>query len=263
MDGPTEPALQYRPVLGDSPSVDRYCLNGCHHGLFIGLIGIYRNRVHATSDEGSILVETRKLPGISLTDSIKISKHVEQTLRAFPEIQNVTTKIGRPNFATEAMGINEGDVYVELSPEKNWTRFHSKEELINAMDKALAQIPGINYDFTQPMAMRLDETVSGVKADLAIKIFGEDFQQLDSLAQQVLRQVNGVRGTADAQMEINSGVAELRVSIRRDALARYAMNVSDVQQVVEAGASGSLVSEVIDGQRRYTIESHQNARRSR
>jgi cobalt-zinc-cadmium resistance protein CzcA len=121
------------------------------------------------------------------------------------------------------------------------------------MDKALAQIPGISYDFTQPMAMRLDETVSGVKADLAVKVFGDDSQQLDSLAQQVLRQVNAVRGAADAQMEINSGVAELTVKIRRDALARYGLNVLDVQQAVEAGASGAVVSQVIDGPRRYTI----------
>ena len=204
-------------------------------------------------DEGSILVETRKLPGISLTDSVEISKRVEKTLRAFPEIEDVTTKIGRPDFATEAMGINEGDVYVSLAPTHEWKRFHSKEELIDAMDKALAQIPGISYDFTQPMAMRLDETVSGVKADLAVKVFGDDFQQLDSLAQQVLRQVNAVRGAADAQMEINSGVAELTVKIRRDALARYGLNVLDVQQAVEAGASGAVVSQVIDGQRRYTI----------
>jgi heavy metal efflux system protein len=204
-------------------------------------------------DEGSILVETRKLPGVSLTDSIEISKRVEKTLRAFPEIEDVTTKIGRPDFATEAMGINEGDVYVALAPTHEWKTFHSKEELIDAMDKALARIPGISYDFTQPMAMRLDETVSGVKADLAVKVFGDDFQQLDSLAQQVLRQVNAVRGAADAQMEINSGVAELTVKIRRDALARYGLNVLDVQQAVEAGASGAVVSQVIDGQRRYTI----------
>lgn len=204
-------------------------------------------------DEGSILIETRKLPGISLTDSVEISKRVEQTLHTFPEIEDVTTKIGRPDFATEAMGVNEGDVYVSLRPTKEWQRFHSKEELIDAMDKALARIPGINYDFTQPMAMRLDETVSGVKADLAIKIFGEDFQQLNSIAEQVLRQVKTVQGAADAQMEITSGVAELSVFVRRDALARYGLNVSDVQQAVQAGASGSIISEVIDGQRRYTI----------
>src|SRR5579864_7850255 len=136
-------------------------------------------------DEGSILLETRKLPGISLTVSVEISKRVEQVLRSFPEIRDVVIKIGRPDFATEAMGINEGDTYVLLNPMKDWKRFHTKEELIDAMDRALARIPGITYDFTQPMAMRLDETVSGVKADLAIKIFGDDYKELDAVARQV------------------------------------------------------------------------------
>ena len=113
-------------------------------------------------DEGSILVETRKLPGISLTDSIEISKVIEQKLRAFPEIADVVIKIGRPDFAAEAMGINEGDTYLLLRPMNEWHRFHSKEKLIEAIDKELAKIPGLAYDFTQPMAMRVDETVSGV-----------------------------------------------------------------------------------------------------
>ena len=137
-------------------------------------------------DEGSILLETRKLPGISLTDSVEISKRIEQRLRAFPEIADVVIKIGRPDFATEAMGINEGDTYLLLKPLDEWHRFRSKQELISALDKELAQIPGLAYDFTQPMAMRVDETVSGVKADLAIKIFGDDFDTLDSLSTQVL-----------------------------------------------------------------------------
>lgn len=204
-------------------------------------------------DEGSILLETRKLPGISLTESITISKRVEQTLRSFPEIKDVTTKIGRPDFATEAMGIHEGDVYISLRPPREWKRYRSKEELINALDKSLSGIPGVAYDFTQPMAMRLDETVSGVKADLAIKIFGDDFTQLNTLAEQVLRQVKAVPGAADAQMEMNSGVPELAVTTRREALARYGLNVTDVQQAIEAGASGLPASEILNGQRRYSV----------
>jgi cobalt-zinc-cadmium resistance protein CzcA len=204
-------------------------------------------------DEGSILVETRKLPGISLTDSVEISKRVEQVLRGFPEIRDVVIKIGRPDFATEAMGINEGDTYVLLNPIKDWKRFHTKEELIDAMDKALARIPGITYDFTQPMAMRLDETVSGVKADLAIKIFGDDYKDLDALARQVLHNVSQVRGAADEQMEITSGVAQVSVMVDREALARYGLNVTDVEDALEAAGSGAIVSQVIDGQKRYTV----------
>jgi heavy metal efflux system protein len=204
-------------------------------------------------DEGSILIETRKLPGVSLTDSIEISKRIEQRLRAFPEIADVVIKIGRPDFATEAMGINEGDTYLQLRPMNTWKRFHTKEELIVALDKELATIPGIAYDFTQPMAMRIDETVSGVKADLAIKIFGDDFRTLDVLGQQVLRTISTVRGAADAQIEVTSGVAELSVRTDRAALARYGLNVSNVEEAVASGASGNPVSEAIDGQRRYTV----------
>ena len=204
-------------------------------------------------DEGSILVETRKLPGVSLTDSVEISKRIEQRLRAFPEIADVVVKIGRPDFATEAMGINEGDTYLQLRPMNTWKRFQTKEDLIVALDKELATIPGIAYDFTQPMAMRIDETVSGVKADLAIKIFGDDFRTLDALGQQVLRSISTVRGAADAQIEVTSGVAELSIHTDRAALARYGLNVSNVEEAVASGASGNLVSEVIDGQRRYTV----------
>ena len=204
-------------------------------------------------DEGSILVETRKLPGISLTDSVEISKRIEQKLRAFPEIADVVIKIGRPDFATEAMGINEGDTYLLLRPMDEWHRFHSKEELIDAVDKELAKIPGLSYNFTQPMAMRVDETVSGVKADLAIKIFGDDFGTLDSLSEQVLRAVSGVPGAADAQIQLTSGVPDLTIRIDRGALARYGLNVSDVEQAVEAGASGAVISQLIDGQKRYDI----------
>lgn len=226
--------------------------------LFILIVAIWSLTVIGTEfmpqlDEGSILVETRKLPGISLTDSIEISKRIEQKLRAFPEIADVVIKIGRPDFATEAMGINEGDTYLLLRPMNQWHRFHTKEKLIEAVDKELAKFPGLNYDFTQPMAMRVDETVSGVKADLAIKIFGDDFDMLDSLSQQVLHAVSHVRGAADAQIQLTSGVPDLTVRIDRGALARYGLNVSDVQQAVEAGASGAVVSQLIEGERRYDI----------
>jgi cobalt-zinc-cadmium resistance protein CzcA len=204
-------------------------------------------------DEGSILVETRKLPGISLTESIAISKRIEQRLRQFPEIADVVIKIGRPDFATEAMGINEGDTYLSLKPIETWKRFHTKQALIAEVAKALDEIPGIAYNFTQPMAMRIDETISGVKADLAVKIFGDDFARLDTIGEQVLRAVSSVRGAAEPQMEITSGVADLSVDVNRAALARYGLNVTDVEEAVASAGSGDLISEVIDGQKRYTV----------
>jgi cobalt-zinc-cadmium resistance protein CzcA len=204
-------------------------------------------------DEGSILMETRKIPGISLTESIEISKRIEKRLRAFPEIADVVIKIGRPDFATEAMGINEGDTYLSLKPLDTWTRFHTKEDLIAAVDKEMAKIPGIAWNFTQPMAMRIDETISGVKADLAVKVFGEDLQTLGGLGQQIARTVASVRGAADPQMEITSGVADLSIQVDRAALARYGLNVTDVEEAVSSAGSGDVISQVLDGPRRYTV----------
>ncbi len=248
-------AERYQRLLA---TVIRYRKTTVAVALFIFVVALWSLTVIGTEfmprlDEGSILLETRKLPGISLTDSIEISKRIERKLRAFPEIADVVIKIGRPDFATEAMGINEGDTYLLLKPMDQWHRFHSKEELIDAIDKELAQIPGLAYDFTQPMAMRVDETVSGVKADLAIKIFGDDFDTLDTLSQQVIRAVSGVRGAADAQIQLTSGVPDLTIRIDRGALARYGLNVSDVEQAVEAGASGAVISQLIEGQKRYDI----------
>ena len=203
-------------------------------------------------DEGSILVETRKLPGVSLTESTEISTKVEQVVRSFPEVTGVTTKIGRPDLATEAMGVYQGDVYVALKPREEWT-VGSKEELIDALSKKLDTIPGVAYNFTQPMAMRLDEVISGVKGDVAIKIFGEDPQELERLAEQALRVLSTVPGAADEQMEMTTGVSELHVEINREQLARYGLNVSDVREMIETAVGGRYVSDLIEGQRRFAI----------
>ena len=204
-------------------------------------------------DEGSILIETRKLPGVSLPQSIDMSTQVEKVVRSFDEVSGVVTKIGRPDLATEAMGIYQGDVYVLLKPYEQWKNGGTKEELIDRLSAALSRIPGVAYNFTQPMAMRLDEVISGVKGDVAVKIFGEDPRVLEQLAEQTLRVVSAVPGAADAQMEMTSGVSELQVSINRSELARYGLNVSDVRDTVETAVGGRFVSDMIEGQRRFAI----------
>ena len=219
----------------------------------LGSLAYIGTEFMARLDEGSVLIETRKMPGISLTDSVEISNRVEKVILGFPEVTGVVTRIGRPDVATEAMGVNQGDVYVLLKPRAQWTRFSEKEGLINALAESLGHIPGVSYNFTQPMAMRLDETISGIKADVAVKIFGEDSHTLERLAERALRSLSAVPGSADEQMEIISGVAELRVEVDRDALGRYGLNVSDVSDLMEAAIGGKVVSEMIDGQRRFAI----------
>ena len=202
-------------------------------------------------DEGSILVQTLKLPSISLTESIELQRKVEQELRELPEVSSVVSKTGRPDFATEAMGVYEADTYINLLPQEEWQSAPTKEGLINVMAERLAAIPGIAYNFTQPMAMRLDETVSGVRADVAIKIFGQDERVLEDLADRILAELGRAPGAADVQRGVFSGAAEWRVRIRRDQLARYGLNVQDVQDLLAAAIGGREATEVIDGRRRF------------
>ena len=204
-------------------------------------------------DEGSIVITSRKLPGISLTESINVSQEVASTIRGFPEVASVVTKLGRPDVATEAMGIYESDSYLQLIPRNEWRCCRDKQELIEKLSQALGKIPGVTYTFTQPMEMRLDETVTGIRGDVAIKIFGDDLKTLEELGKRTLALVSSIPGAADSQMEVTSGVAELQVDAIRPALARYGLNVSDVQEVIETLVGGQPVSEMIDGQARFPI----------
>ena len=204
-------------------------------------------------DEGALLIETRKLPSVSLAESVALSTRVERVVKTFPEVRQVVTKIGRPDVATEAMGIYQGDVYVLLNPAESWTTGRSKDALIDSMSTSLASIPGVSFNFTQPMAMRLDEVVSGVKADVAVKIFGPDAATLERLGAGVQRALSGVSGVADLQAEQLSGAAQLQIAVDRTRIARYGLNVEDVRQAVETAVGGVTASEVLDGPRRFPV----------
>jgi len=204
-------------------------------------------------DEGALLIETRKLPSVSLEESVALSTRVERLIKAFPEVKQVVTKIGRPDVATEAMGIYQGDVYVLLHQMNAWTTGRTKEDLIDAMSASLETMPGVSFNFTQPMAMRLDEVVSGVKADVAVKIFGADPGTLERIAGEVQRALMHVRGVADLQTEQLSGAAQLEIAVDRARIARYALNVEDVRQAVETVVGGVTATEVLDGPRRFPV----------
>ncbi len=204
-------------------------------------------------DEGSILIETRKLPSVSLTESVAISQKVETIVKSFPEVQSVVTKIGRPDLATEAMGIHQGDVYVILKPYDQWPQHRTKDDLIEVMSAELGKLPGVSYNFTQPMAMRLDETISGVKADVAVKLFGEDLTTIEEKAAEIARVLEKVPGAADVQAEALSGAAQLQMTVKREQIARYGLNVADVRDLIETAFGGKVATTVIDGQKRFDV----------
>ncbi len=221
--------------------------------LAIGSLPFLGTEFMPKLDEGSILIETRMLPSVSLEESVETSTRIEKILLQFPEVSRVVTKIGRPDIATEAMGIYQGDVYVLLHPYEKWTTGRTKEALIDAMAHRLGTVPGLTFNFTQPMAMRLDEVVSGVKADVAVKVFGPDAAVLERLGNSIRTVLAKVPGTADLQVEILSGAAQLQVDIDRDKIARYGLNVADVRSAVETAIGGTEVSELLDGVQRFGI----------
>lgn len=204
-------------------------------------------------DEGALLIETRRLPSISLTESVEIATMVERAVKAFPEVETVVTKIGRPDLATEAMGVYQGDVYVILKPIEQWTTVRTKEELIEKLDAKLKDIPGVVYNFTQPLAMRLDEVISGVKADVAVKLFGDDPAVLEREARRIEAALRRVQGAADVQTEMLSGAGELQIEVRRGELARYGLRVEDVRDLVETAIGGGMATEIIDGRKKFDV----------
>lgn len=203
-------------------------------------------------DEGYLLIESRRIPSVSLGQGMAISSDVERTLKRFPEVQSVVTNLGRPQEATETMALNQADVYVMFNPKSQW-RARSLDELIPRMDSALAQIPGLDYDFSAPMAMRLDEVVSGVKTQLGIKIFGDSLPLLQSKADEILQIVERVKGAEDASVGVSAGAMQLEVDVDRSAIARYGLNVADVREAVETGIGGMAATQVIDGRRRFPV----------
>ncbi|MGE0101549.1 MAG: efflux RND transporter permease subunit [Blastocatellales bacterium] len=204
-------------------------------------------------DEGALLIETRRLPSVSLTQSVDIATMVEKVVREFPEVETVVTKLGRPDLATEAMGVYQGDVYVILKPIEDWKRFKTKDELIVAMDEKLKSVPGVSYNFTQPLAMRLDEVISGVKADVAVKLFGDDSSVLEREARKIESALRSVPGSADVQTEVLSGAGELQIKVDRGEMARYGLRVDDVKRLIETAIGGAMATEVFDGRKRFDV----------
>jgi len=206
-----------------------------------------------TLDEGSMIVTSKRLPGISLTESVAIGEKIETIIKSFPEVQSVVTKLGRPDLATEAMGVEESDSYISFTPEMRNASPARKEEFYTRLRNKLETIPGVSYEFSQPMQMRMDETITGTRGAVALKIFGADLNTLDQLAQQSQKTIAGVPGAVGTQMQHLSGAEELQVQIDRAQAARYGVNVAQVQETIEALYGGKQVSEMITGNERFPI----------
>ncbi len=204
-------------------------------------------------DEGSILVNTRRLPSISLAEATRLSMQAERIVRKFPEVVTVVTKEGRPDLATEAMGLFEGDMYVILKPQDDWKTAKDHEGLVAAFDSALKVIPGLTISFTQPLAMRLDEAESGIRTDLGVKVVSADIESNQRVASQILSIIRTIPGNADAGVEVSEGSGQIAIRIDRTALAQYGLSVAAVQRALELAMGARVASELVDGPRRVGV----------
>jgi cobalt-zinc-cadmium resistance protein CzcA len=204
-------------------------------------------------DEGSLTPQIIRLPSISLKESVEIEMVAQKIMMQFPEVVTVVSKIGTAEIATDPMGPNVSDPIVILKPRKYWTSAKSKEELAEKLREALAQIPGIGLNISQPIALRVDELISGVKSQIAIKLFGDDMDVLKKQADEIAKVVSGVKGVEDLRVEQVSGQSYVEVTIDRRKIARYGINVSDIQEIIETAIGGKSPTDVFEGEKRFAV----------
>lgn len=205
-------------------------------------------------DEGAIALQAWRLPSVSLSTSIQNTTLIEKTLKTFPEVETVVSKTGRPEIATDPMGVEISDIFAILKPKRVWKTARTKEALIAAMDRALnEQVPGTKFSYSQPIELRMSELIAGVRSDIGIKVYGEDLETLKRTGGDIVAAVARIRGAQDVKAEQVTGLPVVRIIVDRPAMARYRINASDVLATVEA-LGGKVVGEIFEGQKRFALQ---------
>ena len=205
-------------------------------------------------DEGDLLVHALRIPGTSLTQAVEMQHVLEKRLKQFPEVDYVFAKIGTAEIATDPMPPSVADVYVMMKPRSQWPDpSQSKARLVEVIEGELRKLPGNNYEFTQPIQMRFNELIAGVRADVAVKVFGDDMSVLSATGATIEKVLKDIPGASDVKMEQVTGLPVLTFRLDRTAMARYGLNGSDVQDVVSLAVGGRVAGEVFEGDRRFDI----------
>lgn len=207
-----------------------------------------------TLDEGDFVIQPVLKTGTSLSKTIEITTQIEQILiEKFPEVDQVVSRIGAAEVPTDPMSMEESDVIIKLKPKDVWVTADSKDGLADAFKEALFVIPGMEIEFTQPIEMRFNELITGVRADLAIKVFGEDLMILSQKAQEIKKLMEGVDGAADITVEKITGLPQMLVSFDRAKIARYGVNIQDINRVITTGFAGTTYGSVFEGEKKFDL----------
>jgi cobalt-zinc-cadmium resistance protein CzcA len=205
-------------------------------------------------DEGSLAAQVQQLPSVSLSQSVRTVTEVEKALKTFPEVTRVVSKTGRAEVATDPMSVDFSDLYIELKPPSEWKTAHTKTELVEKISEALEKrAPNAAFSFSQPIELRVSELISGVRSDIAIKLFGDDLGTLKKMADRIGAVVSKVPGAEDVKVEATSGLPQLQIKPDRAAIARYGINVEDVNSLVESIVAGKKAGLIYEGERRFGL----------
>lgn len=205
-------------------------------------------------DEGDIAIQATRLPSVSLETSVDMTKAIERCLLEFPEVESVVSKTGRPEIANDPMGVYQTDIFVRMKPHGDWRSGMTKTQLTEEMEEALLeQVPANAYSFTQPIELRVQELVAGVRSDVGLSLYGDDLKQLELTGNEIVEALNGVPGASEVQAQQVAGLPYLRVIVNREALGRYGINSKTVIDAIST-VGGVTVSEVFEGQRRFPLQ---------
>ena len=246
----------YVPVLQWSLSHGVAILGGT--GVLLALCVVLATRLGGefvpTLDEQDVLIQPVRMPGISVDQAVIMQHRVEGVLAAMPEVHEVFARLGTAEVANDPMPISTGDTYVIMKPRRQWPdRKRTKADVVEEMEQRLSVLPGNAYEFTQPIQMRFNELIAGVRSDLAIKVFGDDLDTMLTTATQIARVLRTVPGATDVKVEQVTGLPTLAIDIDRRAVARFGLSLADVQNVVRTALGGTQAGELFTGDRRFPI----------
>ncbi|BDG04683.1 efflux RND transporter permease subunit [Anaeromyxobacter oryzae] len=205
-------------------------------------------------DEGSLWVTATLPPSVSLEEAERMAPRIRAALLEFPEVRTVVAQLGRPEDGTDPAPVNSLQMFVDLAPEDRWTTARSKEDLVAQMDARLRKLPGIDYNFSQPIKDNVEEGISGIKGQVAVKLFGEDLGKLDALASKVERALAGVPGVADLAVIQAGQLPQVQIAIDRQKIARYGIAVADVDEAIETALGGKVATQLWEGERKFDVD---------
>ena len=226
--------------------------------VLVGLAGLTATRLGSefipSLDEGDIAMHALRIPGTSLTQAIAMQRELEDRLKQFPEVDRIVAKMGTAEVATDPMPPSVADTYIMLKPRAQWPDpQRTKADLVAAMEAAAQKVPGNNYEFTQPIQLRFNELISGVRSDVAVKIYGDDLDVMNGTAGEIETVLKTIPGAADVKVEQTTGLPMLTVRLDREALARYGLPAADVQELISTALGGTTVGQIFEGDRRFDL----------